>query len=124
VSGDFWSLVELFAILLDNAVKYSPEGSAVTVSGGHEKDRRLTVSVSDQGVGIAAADLPHIFDRFYQADRSRSKDHSTGYGLGLSIAQKIVELHQGSIEVSSQLGHGTVFTVTLPAAGKKTQGPA
>jgi two-component system sensor histidine kinase CiaH len=114
VTGDRAALVELVAVLLDNAVKYSPPGSTVTLAskaaGGF-----VTMSVSDQGAGIPAADIPHIFDRFYRADRSRNKEQIAGYGLGLSIAKRVVSLHRGAISVEPEPGQGTTFRVKLPA---------
>jgi signal transduction histidine kinase len=113
VWGDRQHLTEVVAILLDNAIKYSPPKSAVTLASkvqGHY----AYLEVRDKGQGIAAADLPHIFDRFYRAETSRTKDQAGGYGLGLSIAKKISELHGGSIEVSSRVGHGSSFTLKLP----------
>lgn len=115
VAGDENSLSELLVILLDNAIKYSQPASKITVSAErHGKFAHLTVT--DKGHGIKASDLPHIFDRFYRSDPSRSKDKIEGYGLGLSIAQKIVDLHNGSIEVKSTAGKGSQFTVKLPLA--------
>lgn len=114
-SGDFQSLVELVNILLDNAIKYSPSGSEVKLTTTR-KDKSLLLSVADKGQGIKASELPRIFDRFYRADTSRNKDQANGYGLGLAIAKKIVELHNGTIEVKSAPGKGSVFTVALPTA--------
>ncbi|MFL5695320.1 MAG: sensor histidine kinase, partial [Ktedonobacteraceae bacterium] len=73
------------------------------------------VKVSDTGIGIAPEDTPHIFERFYRADRARSRERG-GSGLGLAIVQSIVQEHQGTIEVESTLGKGSIFTVTLPVA--------
>ena len=108
VNGDKDSLVELFTILIENAVKYSPNGSKVFVRIG---DRGF--EVIDHGVGISKKDLPHIFERFYRADTSRSKDNTDGYGLGLSIAKSIVELHRGTIRAESVVDKGTIFKVTI-----------
>lgn len=108
--GDAGQLTELFVILLDNAVKYSPHKTTVTLSS-KKTDSQIEIKVADQGQGIAAIDLPHIFDRFYRADSSRS---SAGYGLGLSIAKQIVESHHGTISATSTPGHGSVFTMHLP----------
>jgi signal transduction histidine kinase len=74
----------------------------------------LAIKVKDTGVGISKADLPHIFERFYQADSSRTKSKTDGFGLGLSIAKKIVEFHKGNIKVESKLGKGSTFIVKLP----------
>jgi len=72
------------------------------------------VKVKDTGIGIAKEELPHIFDRFYRADQSRSKEKVVGFGLGLSLAKKIIEIHKGTVEVSSILGKRTTFTIKLP----------
>ena len=104
-------LTEVIVILLDNAVKYSPRLSMVEISSKISEGKVL-VSVIDHGRGIDEKDLPHIFDRFYRADKSRTE---SGYGLGLSIARKIVESHGGAIKGTSIPGRETVFTITLPA---------
>jgi len=113
VKGDDKSLVELFVILFDNAIKYSPEKSTISIKM-QVRDDKAEVSVSDQGMGIKASDLPYIFNRFYRADTSRSKEKVEGYGLGLSIAKSILELNKGDISVSSHPGKGSKFTVKLP----------
>lgn len=113
VRGDRPSLIQLLTILLDNAIKYSPKETAITLGSGRS-DGHVTFSVSDQGYGIKSSDLPHIFERFYRADTSRSKANVEGYGLGLAIAQKIVEAHRGSIEVKSSPSQGSTFTIKLP----------
>ncbi len=116
ITGDPDSLTELIAILLDNAVKYSPDGATITLTA-KPAGTFVTLSVADTGIGIAAPDLPHIFDRFYRADHSRTKSNPPapgGYGLGLSIAKRIVDLHHGTITVDSKPGRGTTFTVKLP----------
>ncbi len=115
VVGDTASLVELTAILLDNAIKYSSDGSEIAIDTTQD-GRLATLSVSDKGAGIATADLPHIFDRFYQADTSRTKQKSQGYGLGLSLAKAIAERHHGNIVVDSEIGQGTTVTIYLPTA--------
>ncbi len=115
VKGDEQSLIELMVVLLDNAIKYSDPSKKIilqAVAHSHHVD----LKVIDEGYGIKAADLPHIFDRFYRSDASRSKKQTEGYGLGLSIAQKIADLHGGSIEVQSKLGQGTTFVVRLQSA--------
>lgn len=103
-------LIQLFLILLDNAVKYTPAGGTVTVSATVHK-QTVAVSVTDTGIGIAAADLPHIFDRFYRAANARTR---SGMGLGLAIARRVAEQHSGRIDVESALGRGSRFTVSLP----------
>lgn len=111
-SGNNHNLVELLVILLDNAVKFSSKGKNVNLKAQTD-DGHLIIEVSDQGAGISEKDLPFIFNRFYQADSSRTKDRK-GYGLGLAIAKRIVELHQGSIDVTSKFGEGTTFKISLP----------
>lgn len=108
VNGDRDSLVELFTILIENAIKYSPKYSRVSVKIG---DRGF--EVVDRGIGISKVDLPHIFERFYRADTARSKEKMDGYGLGLAIAKSIVELHRGTIKVESVVDKGTTFKVTI-----------
>ncbi len=97
--------------LFDNAVKFTPENGSISVSC-KEKNSRITVEVSDSGCGISEENITHIFEKFYQADRSHA---SKGNGLGLSLVKKIVELSGGKISVSSVLGKGTTFTVVLPS---------
>ena len=113
VRGNKLELVDLFVILLDNAIKYSPLAKKIEIDIKQE-DTALAVTVKDHGIGIGKSDLPHIFDRFYRADSARSYGESHGYGLGLSIAKRIVEAHQGTIQVRSTLGKGTTMIVTLP----------
>lgn len=112
VLGDQQALVELFVILLDNAIKYSAEENSVSAwaeRAGHS----VRIYVRDHGQGIRAVDMPRIFDRFYRADQSRSKQHVHGYGLGLAIAKAIVTRHHGQIDVKSVPAEGTTFAVTL-----------
>jgi signal transduction histidine kinase len=113
ITGNKLALVDLLVILLDNAVKYSFENTSVTIAS-HKTDGFVLLSVKDQGMGIAEKDLLHIFDRFYRADYARTKTKEGGYGLGLSIAKKIIEDHHGSIDVKSKLNKGTTFIVKLP----------
>ena len=114
VDGDETALRRLLLILVDNAVKYTPAGGRVDVRLALEKAAAL-IRISDTGIGIAAADLPHVFDRFWRADKVRSRA-TGGTGLGLAIARWIVDRHGGTIVVSSELGRGSTFTVTLPLA--------
>lgn len=111
--GDEGALRRLLLIVIDNAVKYTKEGQ-VTVRL-LSSDGVSQVQVSDTGVGIASGDLPRIFERFYRADQSRSRD-SGGAGLGLAIAKWIVEAHHGSIEAQSRPHQGSTFLITLPLA--------
>jgi two-component system, OmpR family, sensor kinase len=112
VYGDADQLKQAFVALLDNALKYTPYEGSVTLSLV-TGEGYATVKVSDTGIGILPEDLPHIFERFYRADRARSRERG-GSGLGLAIAQNIVREHQGSIEVESMPGKGSTFTVKLP----------
>ncbi|MEI7690212.1 MAG: HAMP domain-containing sensor histidine kinase [bacterium] len=113
VMGDKVSLVKLFVTLFDNAIKYSPEKSKIEITSTL-RDTFVEIKIKDQGLGIKLSDLPYIFNPFFRADHSRSKFSAEGYGLGLSIAKKIVQAHQGKIEVSSKLNQGTTFIVKLP----------
>ncbi|MEN6472851.1 MAG: ATP-binding protein [Syntrophaceae bacterium] len=103
-------IIRSFINILDNAIKYTPEKGKISIEVLRENDRAI-VTISDTGVGIPEQDLPHIFGRFYQVDKSRSSD---GFGLGLSIARSIIEAHGGSIRVESILGRGTTFLISLP----------
>ena len=113
VKGNPQSLVELISILINNAIKYSPEGKEVRVSV-RIKGKKAVIEVRDQGIGISEKEIPHIFDRFYRADSSRNKTIVDGYGLGLSIAKSIVDAHKGEIKVESEVGKGSRFIVVLP----------
>lgn len=107
INGDPLALEELMVILLDNAVKYSPNQKDIKISL-KKLAGKVTIGVSDRGLGIAQKDLPHIFDRFYRGDKARS---AGGFGLGLSIAKKIVEEHHGTISVTSKINFGTTVQV-------------
>jgi len=113
ISGDFDSLKQLFVILLDNAIKYSPEKSTITMSSKADAHTAI-VTIRDEGVGIAPEALAHVFDRFYRADKARTGQN--GFGLGLSIARHIADIHQGAITLSSTVGKGTRVIVSLPLA--------
>lgn len=105
---------QLLLNLVTNAVKYTPAGGRVTLGLSDQGDG-VTVTVGDTGIGIAAGDLPHIFDRFWRADPARSREgESPGTGLGLAITKWVAEAHGGSITVQSRPGRGTLFTVALP----------
>jgi heavy metal sensor kinase len=112
IEADADALRRALLVLIDNAVKYTPAGGEVNV-GLEAHDGFAVVSVEDSGIGITEADMPHIFDRFWRADRARSREHG-GAGLGLSIAKWIVEEHGGSIEVQSKPGKGSLFRVRIP----------
>jgi heavy metal sensor kinase len=112
INGDSIKLKQLFSNLIDNAIKYTPDGGNISLIVQPEKDQ-IIVTLKDTGIGIPSDDLPHIFDRFYRVDTSRSR-LSGGVGLGLSICQWIVKAHQGTIDVKSQPHQGTTFILMLP----------
>jgi two-component system sensor histidine kinase CiaH len=111
------SIEELLTILIDNAVKYSPKNSLVTIRLISDKRHMAGFEVVNEGKGIPEKDLPHIFDRFYRVDASRTGGEKKGYGLGLSLAKKIVQLHDGELSVSSS-SELTIFRVLLPTLSK------
>lgn len=103
-------LVQGLEAVLDNAIQYSPENSEINIALTNTKNT-VRISIEDHGIGIANEDIPHIFTRFWRKDSAHTNE---GLGLGLSIAQRVVELHQGHIEVDSQLNEGTCITIVLP----------
>lgn len=111
------SIEELITILIDNALKYSPADSLVSVRLAR-RSGKVAFEVTNTGPGIKADDLPHIFDRFYRADSSRTGGQKSGFGLGLALAKKIVEIHNGELTASSAPGHATTFIVLLPILRK------
>ncbi|HEY4953711.1 MAG TPA: HAMP domain-containing sensor histidine kinase [Gemmatimonadaceae bacterium] len=114
VMGDPTRLRQLFLNLVTNAIKYTAAGGKVELGLGVHPDN-VTFAVRDTGIGIAAADVPHIFERFWRADRARSRmSERGGFGLGLAISQWIAQAHGGTLTASSRLGRGSLFTVTLP----------
>ena len=114
IQGDASSLRRLFLILIDNAVKYTPSSGHIEVS--LQRNNGFAVAeVRDTGIGIAEADLPNVFERFYRADKARTRELG-GVGLGLSIGRWIAEVHAGTIEVHSSPGHGSTFQIRLPIA--------
>jgi signal transduction histidine kinase len=110
VVGDRVRLEQVAANLVDNAVKYTPAGGRVTITASRDADG-ARVTVSDSGPGIPAADLPHVWERLFRGDASRS---ARGLGLGLSLVKAIVEAHGGSVAVQSPPGQGAAFSVVLP----------
>ena len=114
VTGDVAMLKQALRILTDNAAKYSPQGSIITLSCQKNAKGEACFSVQDNGAGVSAQDLPHIFERFYRADPARVRGASGGTGLGLSIAKWIVDRHGGYFDVFSREGVGTRVTVCLP----------
>ena len=113
VRGDAHQLRRVFYNLIDNAVKYTPAAGTVRVASRCDGES-VVVTVSDTGVGITGEHLPRIFDRFYRVDQSRAGD---GAGLGLAICRSVVRATGGSIEVTSEVGRGSKFTMELPAIG-------
>ena len=101
---------QALANLLDNAIKYTGPGGNVEVAA-YQKDQEAILTVKDSGMGISAEDLPRIWDRLYRGDKSRNEK---GLGLGLSLVKAVVRAHHGSVEVASEVGRGSVFTVSLP----------
>jgi signal transduction histidine kinase len=115
VGGDRTRLRQLLLNLVTNAIKYTPRGGNVDVAVVKRPGDEVAITVRDTGIGISTADLPHVFDRFWRADRARSRaSERGGFGLGLAISQWIVQAHGGTISVQSRLGRGSVFTVILP----------
>ncbi len=109
--GDSRMIQRMLANLLDNAIKYTPSAGRVRVSVQTDEGQPVVISVNDTGIGISPNDLPHVFERFYRCDQSRSQ---AGIGLGLSLARAIVQAHGGNIALRSSPGEGSTFTVTLP----------
>jgi heavy metal sensor kinase len=112
ILGDAGQLKQLVINLLDNAIRHTSQGESVTVTL-QSSENTVLLTVEDTGSGIGTEHLPHIFTRFYRADRARDRE-SGGTGLGLAIAKEIVLAHHGTINVRSEVGKGSVFTVSLP----------
>jgi signal transduction histidine kinase len=108
-------LSQVWINLLSNSIKFTPSGGKITMDVSKDNEN-IIITLADDGAGIAPDDQPFIFERFFRADKSRRRDEC-GNGLGLSIVKKIIDMHKGSIKVSSGLGEGTVFTVSLPEEG-------
>lgn len=113
IGADKLQIKRLLYILLDNALKYSPENTEIQLSAKKNKTT-ATIRIKDHGCGIAPKDIEHIFERFYRADEARSHNAGQGLGLGLSMAWLITRLHRGKINVESTSGQGSTFTVSLP----------
>ncbi|MDR1029039.1 MAG: HAMP domain-containing histidine kinase [Clostridiales Family XIII bacterium] len=114
IRADAGLLSQVWVNLLHNAIKFTADGGAITVTL-KDGEADVIVTITDDGVGIGKEDLPHIFERFYKADKARDRSLG-GNGLGLSLTKRIVELHCGRISVKSRPGRGTAFTITLPRA--------
>jgi signal transduction histidine kinase len=116
VRGDKTYLTQMVFNLLDNAVKYNKDGGNISIELRIEVDiRQAIMTIQDTGIGIPEENLPHVFERFYRVDKSRSREVS-GSGLGLSIVKLITDLHKGKIQIESTLNEGTIVTVRLPVA--------
>ena len=113
MNGDRDRIKQVFLNLISNAITYTPKNGTVEVNL-EKKEFEVIFSVRDNGAGISAEDLPHIFERFYRGDKSRKHTATSGFGLGLSIAKWITEKHGGKIEVESQVAQGTTFRVYFP----------
>ena len=133
VLGDATRLRQLYLNLITNAIKYTPRGGHVEITLSLRNNGEVGFAVKDTGVGIAAADLPHLFDRFWRADRVRSRRppgdgrgavDRGGFGLGLSIAQWIAHAHGGTLTAQSRLARGSTFTVLLPVAKPEAESAA
>jgi two-component system sensor histidine kinase SenX3 len=116
VYGNEGQLVTAVANLVENAIAYSPEETKVTIDTRVNGDM-VDISVIDQGIGIAAKDLDRIFERFYRADKARSRD-TGGTGLGLAIVKHVTAAHGGKVTVGSKVGEGSTFTLRLPIANR------
>jgi signal transduction histidine kinase len=114
VEVDEARMIPVVLNLLDNALSYTDPGGAIAITP-QSRDGQAILTVADSGIGISSADLPHVFERFYRADRARSRE-TGGSGLGLAIVEWVVRALGGTMSVSSRRGRGTAFTVTLPAA--------
>jgi signal transduction histidine kinase len=119
ILGDRIDLERVLVNLIQNAITYTPEGGSVKVRTSLQNDKTI-IEVSDTGIGISANDLPYIFDHFYRVDKARSMSHG-GMGLGLAIVKRIIEMHNGNIEVESVVGQGTTFRVLLPLVPEKVR---
>lgn len=115
ITADRDQLNQVWMNVIGNAIKFTPRDGRILVSISRPDRREIAVAIRDSGIGIAAEELSAVFERFYKADKSRAEDRG-GTGLGLAISRKIAELHRGRIEVTSEVGRGTTFTVTLPCA--------
>jgi len=120
--GDQIQIYRALLNVVNNSVKYTPDGGEIDITLQLRQNNRALITVSDSGVGIAEEHLTHIFDRFYRVDESRNRDHG-GTGLGLAIVKAIVTAHQGDITVTSTPGSGTTFAITLPLRGPQNDSP-
>ncbi len=122
IPADGGRLDQVLGNLVTNALRYTPEGGTITLRG-KPVDGGVLITVSDTGEGISGEDLPAIFDRFWKGDRSRTHASGAGSGLGLAIARQLVNAHGGRIDVESELGQGTTFTIELPSSARSGSKP-
>ena len=115
VRADRDRLAQILVNLVDNAVKFTPDGGRVRVSAAPPGARLIRVAVSDTGIGIPSTDLPRLTERFYRVDKTRSRELG-GTGLGLAIVKHLVQAHGGELAIESELGRGTTVAFTLPAS--------
>jgi signal transduction histidine kinase len=115
--GDADQLRRVLLNIVENALKFTPPGGYVELRAANEKQGWVMLEIQDTGAGIPPETLPHVFERFYRADSSRTRQSSQmgGSGLGLSLARELVEAHGGTIAISSSVGQGTTVTLRLPA---------
>jgi two-component system, OmpR family, sensor histidine kinase CiaH len=118
VKFDPVGLNEILVILLDNAIKYSPNKTTVSITAKNRAGQ-VHLDIKDRGQGVRASDLPHIFDRFYRADHSRTSQKIVGYGLGLAIAKEIAENNRADIRAKSMIDKGSTFTLVFPKVANK-----
>ncbi len=114
VSGSRDELASAFGNVVSNAIRYTPDGGTITLGWHVDAEGRGAFSVADTGIGIAAEHIPRLTERFYRVDRSRSRA-TGGTGLGLAIVKHVLLRHQAELDVTSELGQGSTFTVLLPA---------
>jgi two-component system sensor histidine kinase ResE len=111
-------LEQVLTNLLDNAFRHTPSGAAIRIRAGREQlagsGDNVLIEIEDEGQGIPSEDVPYVFERFYKADKARTRGSSGGTGLGLAIVKNIVEAHSGTVSVRSSLGHGTTFSIRIP----------
>jgi signal transduction histidine kinase len=111
IVGEKDRLIQMFVIFFDNAIKYSPPKRTILVDTKKTNSQAI-IMIKDEGLGIEQEDLPHIFERFYRADKSRSG--AEGYGLGLAIAKEIIDVHKGTVDITSKIKKGTTVFIKLP----------
>ena len=111
-NGDKDKIEQVILNILSNAIKYTPDNGHIEIVTGYSGGK-ISIVVSDNGIGIPEADMPRIFERFYRVDKSRARELG-GTGLGLSIAKQIIEAHGGTIGINSEHGKGTTVAITLP----------